>query len=300
MTGFNQKRKSLRQHLEAGPILIAPGAYDVLTARLAERTGFPVVYMAGAGISFSAIGVPDLGLVSYTEVLDRLEQMAEAVDIPLIADADNGYGNALSVIRTVKSFESRGASAIQIEDQQYPKRCGHEFGRKLISTEEMVGKINAALDARTDPDFLLIARTDARTSEGIEAAIERGLRYQEAGADVIFVESPESIEELRQITSSITAPTLANMVEGGRTPLLSTTELQNLGFRVVIFPNSLIRFFCKAGMDLLLKLKSTGSTLSFADRMLTHDELWLLFGADEWASLEKRYIPQRHESGLME
>jgi carboxyvinyl-carboxyphosphonate phosphorylmutase len=292
MAHFNRKRKVLRQHLEVQPILVAPGAYDVVTAKLVEQAGFPVVYLAGAGISLSATGIPDLGLVSYTQILDRLEQMAEAVDIPLIADADDGYGNALSVIRTVRSFESRGACAIQIEDQQYPKRCGHEFGRKLVSTEEMVGKIKAALDARIDRDFLLIARTDARTSEGIDAAIERAIRYQQAGADLIFVESPETVEELRQITASITAPTMVNMVEGGRTPLLSVAELRNLGFRLVIFPNSLIRFFCKAGMDFLLKLKNNGSTLSFADRMLSHDELWQLFSANEWASLEKSYIPQ--------
>jgi len=268
----------------------APGAYDAITARLVQQTGFSAVYMTGSGVSMSLLGVPDLGIVSYAEMLDRVEQISGAVDLPLIVDGDTGYGGVLSVIRTVKGFEARGASAIQMEDQQDPKRCGHEFGRRLIPAEEMVDKIKAALDARTDADFVVIARTDARTVEGLDHAIERGLMYQEAGADVIFVESPESVAELERIASSLSAPTMANMVEGGRTPILSAPELGKLGFRLVIFPNSLTRLFCYAGAEMLAALKSTGTTESFKDRMLTHGQLWDLFDVRTWEALERRYV----------
>ncbi len=286
-----EKRKRLRRLLREGPILVVPGSYDVLTARLVQDAGFSAVYMTGSGVSLSSLGVPDLGLISYAEVLDRLEKIAAAVDIPLIADGDTGYGGVLSVIRTVKGYEARGASAMHIEDQKDPKRCGHELGRRLIKTEEMVGKIKAALDARTDADFVIIARTDARTVEGIDRAIERGLKYQEAGADVIFVESPESVEEMRRIAGSFRGPAMANMVEGGRTPFLPYPELEKLGYRLAIYPNSLTRLFCKVGKDLLTELKQNGSTQAFQDKMLTHGELWRLFDSERWAELEKRYIP---------
>lgn len=288
-----EQRKTLRKLLASGPILMAPGAYDVVTARLIQKAGFSAVYMTGSGVSISALGVPDLGLISYAEILERVEQIATSTSLPLIADGDTGYGGVLSVMRTVKGFEARGASAIHIEDQRDPKRCGHELGRKLIAVEEMVGKIRAALDARNDPDFVLIARTDARTVEGIDRAIERGIRYQEAGADVIFVESPESVDELRHIPSSFRVPTMANMAEGGRTPLLSAGELEAMGFRLVIFPNSLTRLFCKTGERMLSELKRTGSTRAFWDQMLNHDELWELFGKSKWAEVEMRYLSSK-------
>ena len=287
---MDEKRKVLKTNLAEGPIVVVPGAYDSITARLIQKAGFPAVYMTGSGVSLSLLGIPDLGTVSYAEVLDRVEQIAGSIDLPLIVDGDTGYGGVLSVIRTVKGFEARGASAIQIEDQQDPKRCGHEFGRRLIPAVEMVDKIKAALDARTDPNFIVIARTDARTVEGIDRAIDRGFQYQEAGVDVIFIESPESVEELERIGSSFRVPTLVNNVEGGRTPLLPAHELEKLGFRVAIYPNSLTRLFCRIGAEMLDELKSSGSTEAFKDRMLTHGELWRLFDVEAWENLEKRFI----------
>ncbi len=287
---MNPHRKQLKESLQSGSIVTAPGAYDAITARLVQKAGFSAVYMTGSGVSMSLLGVPDLGIVSYAEMLDRVEQISGSIDLPLIVDGDTGYGGVLSVIRTVKGFESRGASALQMEDQQDPKRCGHEFGRRLISAQEMVDKIHAALDARTDADFVIIARTDARTVEGLDRAIERGLKYQEAGADVIFVESPESVEELERIASRFSVPTMANMVEGGRTPVLPASELEKLGFRLVIFPNSLTRLFCHAGAELLAALKSTGTTDAFKDRMLDHGQLWDLFDVRKWEQLERRYM----------
>jgi len=267
-------RRTLRDSLANGPIVMAPGAYDSITARLIQKAGFSSIYMTGSGVSMSLLGIPDLGIVSYAEVLDRVEQISGCIDLPLIVDGDTGYGGVLSVIRTVKGFETRGASAIQIEDQQEPKRCGHEFGRELIS---------------------ILARTDARTVEGMDRAIDRALQYQEAGADVIFVESPESIEELQRVAASFSVPTMANMVEGGRTPFLSAQELQKLGFRLIIYPNSLTRLFCHTGAEMLKRLHATGSTDSFTKQMLTHEQLWDLFDANEWERLEKRYISSRKE-----
>jgi 2-methylisocitrate lyase-like PEP mutase family enzyme len=295
VTNMKKIRKTLRDDLENGPIVMAPGAYDSITARLVQKAGFPSIYMTGSGVSMSLLGIPDFGIISYAEVLDRVEQISGPIDLPLIVDGDTGYGGVLSVIRTVKGFETRGASAIQIEDQQEPKRCGHEFGRELISSQAMVDKIKAALDARDDSNFLIIARTDARTVEGMDRAIERALQYQEAGADVIFVESPESIEELQRIAASFSVPTMANMVEGGRTPFLSAQELQKLGFRLVIYPNSLTRLFCHAGAEMLKRLHETGSTVSYKKQMLTHDQLWDLFDAKAWERLEKRFVSSRFQ-----
>ena len=283
-------RKKLRDRLANGPIVMAPGAYDSITARLVQKAGFPAVYMTGSGVSMSLLGIPDLGIVSYAEVLDRVEQISGSIELPLIVDGDTGYGGVLSVIRTVKGFESRGASAIQIEDQQDPKRCGHEFGRRLIPVQTMTDKIKAALDARSDSNFVIIARTDARTVEGIDRAIDRALHYQEAGADVVFVESPESIEELKRVATSFSAPAMANMVEGGRTPFVPSHELQQLGFRLAIYPNSLTRLFCHFGAEMLKRLRETGSTASFKDKMLTHKQLWDLFDVKSWERLEKKFI----------
>jgi 2,3-dimethylmalate lyase len=286
---IKENRRILKENLTRGPIVMAPGAYDAITARLVQKAGFPAAYMTGSGVSMSLLGIPDLGIVSYAEVLDRVEQIAGSVDLPLIVDGDTGYGGVLAVNRTVKGFESRGASAVQIEDQLDPKRCGHEFGRRLVSAQEMVDKIKAALDARDDPNFLIIARTDARTVEGIDSAIDRGHQYQEAGADVIFVESPESPEELQRVASSFSVPTLVNMVEGGRTPLFPAQALEKLGFRLAIYPNSLTRLFAHFGELMLKELKASGSTDAFQDRMLNHDQLWELFDVRKWEQLEKRY-----------
>ena len=283
-------RNRVFRDLLAGPqILVAPGAYDCITARLVEAAGFAAVYVTGSGLSMSRLGAPDVGLVSFAEVLDQVRRIADVVQIPVLADADTGYGGALNVIRTVREFERAGVSAIQIEDQEFPKKCGHELGRRVVPTAEMVARIKAAVDARLDPDFAVIARTDARTSEGIEAAIDRALAYGAAGADILFVESPESADEMARINRRIDAPTLANMVEGGRTPILPAPRLAEIGYQVAIFPNSLTRLLGKTGAAMLADLRESGTTDGWRDRMYGHRELWDLFDYDRWLAVERRF-----------
>jgi len=210
-------------------IIVAPGCYDALTAKLIEKSGFEALYMTGAGVSMSTLGIPDVGLTTLSEMLTRVSQISQAVSIPLIADGDTGYGNPLNVYRTVREYERAGAAAIHIEDQVMPKKCGHELGRKLVPVEEMKQKIQAALDARKSSQFRIIARTDARTEYGLEEALSRAKAYEEAGAEMIFVEAPQTVDEMKEIHRAINAPTLSNMVEGGKTPLLSAPELEAIG-----------------------------------------------------------------------
>lgn len=245
--------------------------------------------MSGASVSYTSLARPDIGLLSASEMAARAAQLAGATSLPVIADGDTGYGNALNVIRTVQEYERVGVAAIQLEDQDLPKKCGHLAGKSLISQTEMVGKIEAAIYARHDPDFVLIARTDALAVEGLDAALARAQAYAAAGADVIFVEAPGSIEEMQAINRTIQKPTLANMVEKGRTPLLTAAELQALGYRLVIFPGALTRFFARAGLDFLAKLKNEGSTTSQLDRMLGFDELNALLGLPEIQELDRQF-----------
>lgn len=281
---------TLRHLLERqGQIVVAPGAYDAFTARLVEVSGFEAVYMSGASVSYTSLARPDIGLLSASEMAARAAQLAGATTLPVIADGDTGYGNALNVIRTVQEYERAGVAAIQLEDQDLPKKCGHLAGKTLISQAEMVGKIEAAVYARRDADFVLIARTDALAVEGLEAALARAQAYADAGADVIFVEAPGSVEEMQAINRAIQKPTLANMVEKGRTPLLTAAELQALGYRLVIFPGALTRFFARAGLDFLAKLKKEGSTASQLNRMLGFDELNALLGLPEIQQLDRQF-----------
>ncbi len=282
------RTRRLRELLAASDIVVAPGSFDCITARLVETAGFPAVYITGSGVSMSALGAPDVGLMSFSEILDRIQRIADVVSIPVIADADTGFGGPLNVMRTVRDFERAGVSALQIEDQAWPKKCGHEPGRVVVSIEEMTGRIKAAVDARTD-GIVIVARTDARSTEGLDAAIERARLYGEAGADVLFVESPESEAELETINRKLEKPTLANMVEGGRTPVLPYPKLQALGFSLAIFPNSLTRLLGKTGATLLSALKTSGTTAGMADNMLDHTELWDLFENKRWRALEDRY-----------
>lgn len=283
------RNSCLRRLLAAKEIISAPGVFDCITARLVDQAGFPAVYITGSGISMSQLGIPDLGMLSFTEVLDRVWRIADLVSIPVIADADTGYGGPLNIIRTVKEFERAGVSAIQIEDQAWPKKCGHEQGREIVPASEMVARIKAAADARVDPDLAIIARTDARTLEGLDAAIERAALYWEAGADVLFVESPESLEELERIPREVPGPALANMVEGGRTPLTPCGQLEALGFKIAIFPNSLTRLLGRMGLGLLEELKRSGSTAAMSEQMMGHKELWDLFDSSRWVALEQRF-----------
>lgn len=280
----------LRQLLKQKEILVAPGAHDALTARVIEKSGFKAVYMTGYGQAASVLGKPDIGLLSMTEMLDRARKLASAVNIPVIADGDTGFGNAITVMRTVEEYEAAGVAAIQLEDQVAPKRCGHMLGRKVVSLEEMVGKIRAAVAARKDPDFVIIARTDARTVLGIDEAIRRAKAYEEAGADVIFVESVESVEEMKRVNSEIKVPTLANMVEGGRTPLLTNKELEEIGYSLVIYPTASTYVTAKAMFGLMEELKANGTTAKSFDKMITFADFNDLVGLGEYQRLEAEYV----------
>jgi len=284
--------KKLRERLKEDRILIAPGAHDVLTAKIIEKVGFEAVYMTGYGTSASMLGKPDVGLLTLTEMARRASNIVEAVNIPVIADADTGYGNAVNVIRTVREYEKAGVACIQIEDQVAPKKCGHMLGREIISAEEMVGKIKAACDARKN-DTLIMARTDARTNYGMEEAIERGKLYEEAGADILFIESVETIEEMKMVTSSFNVPVLANMLEHGRTPLLSRDELEEIGYDLAIFCVSSTYVAAKAIMDLMIHLKETGGTKDYLDKMITFEEFNKLIGLPEIRELERKYATGR-------
>lgn len=282
------RNQRLRSLLVSPDLVVAPGAFDCITARLVDTAGFPAVYVTGSGLSMSALGAPDVALMSFAEVLDRIKRICDVVAIPVIADADTGYGGPLNIVRTVREFERAGVSAIQLEDQKWPKKCGHELGRRLVVREEMVERIKAATDARVDEDLVIIARTDARTEEGIEAAIDRALSYGDAGADVLFVESPESEQEMRLINQRLAVPSLVNMVEGGRTPLLQSARLRDIGYRIVIYPNALTRLIGRMGQRLLKELREEGTTMGMRDVMMSHDELWALFEYDKWIATEQR------------
>lgn len=226
----------LREMIEGGRFVAAPGVFDMISTLVADRMGFPALYVTGYGVSASHLGLPDAGLMTYTEMSDRVRRIAEAASTPVVADADTGYGGLLNVRHTVRGYEAAGVSAIQIEDQEFPKKCGHTLGRRVIPLEDMVAKIRVAADSRTSEDFLIIARTDSRTSLGLDEALRRAEAFQTAGADIIFVESPESEDEMQAINAAIDKPTLANMVSGGRTPILSNDRLEALGYAIAIHP----------------------------------------------------------------
>ena len=279
----NEPARQLATALRDDAPVVAPGCYDALTALLIENAGFGCAYVSGASIAFTRLGRPDIGLTSLTEVADTVGCIRERVAIPLIVDGDNGFGNALNVQRTVSLLESRGASAIQLEDQEMPKRCGHLEGKRLISAAEMCGKVRAALDARRCADTLIIARTDAVAVDGLAAAIDRAGQYIEAGAHVLFVESPGDREQLEQIGEALGGriPLLANMVEGGKTPLTPAPELGAMGFRLIIFPGAMVRALSRAGADYLATLKRDGTTANFLDRMNDFGQINALVGTDE-------------------
>jgi 2-methylisocitrate lyase-like PEP mutase family enzyme len=288
---------SLRRRLQNGDIVVAPGIYDGLSALMAVKAGFEALYLSGASIAYTRFGRSDIGLVSMTEVADTLGAIHERVQSPIIVDADTGFGNALNVQRTVRLFERNGAAAIQLEDQVTPKRCGHLDGKALVSIGEMVGKIKAALDARTSDETLIVARTDAIAVEGFAAAMDRAGRYMEAGCDILFVEAPQSVDEMRSITSRFgnRVPLVANMVEGGKTPLLSADELSHIGYRLAIFPGGLTRALAYCMTAYFSSLKQHGTTTPFRDRMLDFTALNALIGTPELLEQGRAYDASHFE-----
>ncbi len=285
-------RSALRKRLAVAEPLLLPGVYDPFSAALAEQAGFQALYLSGASIAYTQLASPDIGLVTMTETADVLRRMRERVRVPIVVDADTGFGNALNVQRTVRVFEHAGASALQMEDQSFPKRCGHLRDKVLVSTGEMVGKIRAALDARESA--LIIARTDAIAVEGYDAAMARAEAYMAAGADVLFIEAPESLAQMREISARFAGrvPLLANMVEGGRTPISSASELGEMGYRMVIFPGGTVRALAKGLQDYFASLNTHGTTAPFANRMLDFDGLNQLIGTPGILEAGRIYDPE--------
>ena len=271
-------RKKFRALVESKEILVMPGAYDALSAKLIEETGFNVVYMTGYGQSASKLGAPDVGLMTMSEMAERVKDICAAVSVPVICDGDTGFGNVVNVVRTVREYERAGAAGIQLEDQTMPKKCGHMLGRQVVDAEEMVNKIRAAAAARQDPDFLIIARTDARTNHGVDEAIRRAKLYEQAGADILFVESLESAKEMRMVNEAVSKPTMANMVEGGRSPYLTAQQLQELGYRLVVFPVSTLYAAMKSVLDILSELRENGTVDLSSGKMVNFTQFNELIG----------------------
>ena len=278
----------LRQMLNSPGIILAPGAYDGISARLIEREGFKAVYMTGAGMAASVLGQPDIGLTTMTEMTTHAARITTCVSLPVIADADTGYGNALNVIRTVREYERAGVAAIHLEDQVFPKRCGHIAGKTVIPAKEFAEKIRAASENRTDPDFIIIARTDARAVNGLDDAIARARLYREAGADVIFIEAPTSREEIERIAREVAAPLLSNQVPGGRTPALTASELETLGYKIVIFPVVGLMAATIAIEKALSQLKVTGTDWHEGP-VLSPLEIFQRLGIETWLDMERKY-----------
>lgn len=276
--------------------MLAPGCFDALGARLIEQAGFPAVYMTGFGTSAGLIGRPDVGLVSMAEMADNARRIVEAVDLPVIADADTGYGNPINVLRTVREYERAGVAALHIEDQVAPKKCGHMEGKHVIPAAEMVEKVRAAVDARVSSEFLIIARTDARAVEGLDAAIERAGRYREAGADVLFVEAPQSVDEIRAVAAAFpSVPLLFNYAEGGKTPPIEHSLLAELGYAIVIFPIATLLAATRAMQDVLARIRADGSPINVLASLPRFAEFLDLIGLPEIRELEQRYNHSNQE-----
>ena len=282
-------RSRLQEH---GPV-VAPGAYDALTALLVERAGFEAVYLTGSGVAYTHLAAPDLGLVTETEMRDRLWQITDRVDLPVIADADTGYGGLLNVGRTVRDYERAGAAALQIEDQTFPKRCGHYANKSVVPIEEMLARVRAALDARVDADLLIIGRTDAVATSGLDVALERANLMVSEGVDVVFVEAPTDTAQLARIPGAVSAPVLVNIVEGGRTPNVPVGQLEQWGYRIVIFPNMVTRTVVRAAQRALDGLRRDGRSAVDPERMVDFDALSDLVGLAEATRLEERLTDPR-------
>jgi 2,3-dimethylmalate lyase len=286
----NKTSASLREQLEdRNKIIVLPGVFDALSAKIAEYVGFEAMFQTGYGSSAALLGMPDFGLLNSGETVDNAMRIIRAVRTPVLVDADTGYGNPLNVWRLVRDLESLGAAGIFLEDQVWPKRCGHMVGKDVIPKDEYIPKLRAALEARRSKDFIIVARTDARAPIGLEEAIERGKSYRKAGADVIFVEAPRSVEELKKVANEIDAPLVANMIEDGVTPSLSASELLKIGYRIAVFPLSAIYSATFAMRQVLTELKNTGTTKEARNIMVTFKDFNRFMDLDHYRDLEKRY-----------
>lgn len=286
---------NLRARLQRGDILTAPGVYDAFSALMVERAGFEAAYLSGASVAYTRLGRPDIGLVTFTETLSTISAISERVNIPVIVDADTGFGNALNTMRTVRELERAGAAALQLEDQTFPKRCGHLDGKSVVPCGEMVGKLKAALDARRDTNTLIVARTDAAATEGVEAALERAERYLEVGADVLFIEALPNQEQMRAATARFASrvPMLANMVEGGKTPLHGVHELEAMGYALAIFPGGTVRAVAHALQAYFTTLRTEGGNAGNKQRMLDFQQLNDLIGTPAMMAVGKKYEEER-------
>lgn len=284
---------SLRQRLRQPGLVTAPGVHDMVSLRLADRMGFDALYMTGFGTVASHLGLPDAGLATYSDMLGRVRQMAQMARTPMICDGDTGYGGLLNVRHTVQGYEAAGAQAIQLEDQELPKKCGHTPGRRVLPTQDMVQKIRVAVEARRSADFLIVARTDARSSLGLDEALRRGEAYARAGADVLFIESPESEDEMLRIGRAFDLPLLANMVDGGRTPVLARAELEAIGYKLAIFPVTALLAATQAMQAVYAQLRQQGSSAGLAQPLMPFTELTDLMGFAEVHAFERRWADPR-------
>jgi 2-methylisocitrate lyase-like PEP mutase family enzyme len=284
---------SLKKRLQQNEIVIAPGVYDGLTASLAEAAGFEALYLSGAAVAYTRLGRPDIGLSSFTEMADTMALIADRTDLPVIIDADTGFGNALNAQRTMRLYERAGATALQVEDQTYPKRCGHLADKSLIPAAEMAGKVRAMADARASEETLIIARTDAIAVEGFQAAIDRAGAYLEAGADILFIEAPQSREQLTEVATQFAGrvPLLANMVEGGATPISGASDLEAQGYSIVIFPGGIVRALAKTAQEYYASLHANGSNRPFKDRMFDFEGLNGVIGTADMLAKGSSYDP---------
>ena len=287
--------KNLKSMLKSKKSLVIPGVYDALSAKIAQKVGFDAMFQTGYGTSATLFGMPDYGFIGSAETVDNARRICRAVSVPVIIDADTGYGNALSVWKLVKELESAGAGGIFLEDQKWPKRCGHMQGKEIISQEEYTEKLSAAIDARENKDFIIVARTDARANEGLDNAIQRGKENKKTGADAIFVEAPKSLDEMKKIGKEINAPLVANMIEGGATPLSSAEVLNKMGFKIILYPLSVLYANTFATMNILKELKNTGNTSKYEKNIVNFDQFNDLVELSKFSKMEKKYGKPKRE-----
>ncbi|MDP6327100.1 MAG: isocitrate lyase/PEP mutase family protein [Nitrosopumilus sp.] len=281
--------KNLKSMLKSKKPLVIPGVYDALGAKIAQKVGFDAMFQTGYGTSATLFGMPDYGFIGATETVDNARRICRSVSVPVIVDSDTGYGNALSVWKLVKELEAAGASGIFLEDQRWPKRCGHMQGKEVIPQEEYTEKLSAAIDARENKNFIIVARTDARATEGLDAAIERGKQNKKTGADAVFVEAPRSLDEMKRIGKEINAPLVANMIEGGATPLNSADVLNKIGFKIILYPLSVLYANTFATMNILKELKKSGNTTKYKQKVVNFDQFNDLVELSKFRSMEKKY-----------